>query len=429
MTLIALLHKDSFPIAITDNLISKSISKTDNDYETPDTPLDTKEILDAEKKEDNFHILGMANKIWKYSSTSKGNPNCFTFFFMYAGIVTEAKRLFSDLINLVNSGAFSEDDVRYYMEYYEGVSAVVIYIQEDNIKSIASKDIEKAFIGYKDEQGNNRLVDLKRISQIGGSGFQTFSNLIFYFYKNHLSTQQKVYFTITKKDNFDIMHPNTNKGANIYNHDFFEQSYLLSLSLLAVCTGEALRKQNRSELVKNACGGLFNLRHFVELYPQNIQEKLKLTDTGLCQVFTERTDKGYFIKKFILTNYTNDNKTISFVLNKDVDITNLNWDIYNLIYCGQLFSVSKGDFDVFEIHDERPKENNEYDQKRQILESDSLLMTANQLIVYEYVNGDYQKVKFMPFAHKQGLHSMDKLVKILLDTTNNSVEVFLDLSK
>lgn len=423
MTLIALLHKGSFPMVITDNLISadaegKNVTpKFKETYQTPDTPLDTKEQLTSKKSAENFYSLGMANKIWKTFAPANTNM---PFFLMYAGSVERANKLFEDIKTLSPS-----DDIEYMLSFHKNnkeISAIVICKNANNkIEYFSIGDIGR-FITLKNKEGILKNISFSAIAIIGGSGFKPFSKLLIQYYENHLQSKQLKYFTKTDcDDDWTILHPNINI-AYINDINFFEQCYLMSLNLLALCTAESLRKSGRSELVRNACGGLYNLRHFVELYPDYIQQDTKLSDTGLCQIFTEKINNIHCIKKFILTNYTDDNKTISYVLNKQIDITKLNLDIKKLNKKISLETINKSEFEVFEIHDKR----SDNEPSRKISNLDTVFLNANQLIIYEYIDGNFDNVNFMPYANKGGLHCHDKLVKININ--NNSLDILLDLA-
>lgn len=400
MTLIALLHKNSFPMAITDNLISTE--HRIKDYQTPETPLNTKE-------HESFRILGMASKIWRYGKNGK------CLFLLYAGTVSNAQDIFE---KYSQKFSYSQDDSEMLDIFHD---------LDRKIKSSSSNlDVTGIFLHNSSDQltiynhdfgdicwisiRNNELIEDIWVNIIiaGGSGAPRFLEIISNPNINYTLKEQLKYvynFHGRTKDS----RGNTNLNNTI---DYYYQCIKFSLNSVALATIESVLYPEYSLLTYNACGALYNLRHFIELYPKIEEKHISISDTGLCQIFTEDKNGNLYINKFILTNYTDENITVSFVLNCHISINEIIDNEHIRI------KTDTDSFDVFEIHD-RYKDS----IKRKIENIDKNLLNANQLIVYR--NKDKSQpsfgVYFLPWlAHDK------KLVSIVIDDKEAIINIKQD---
>lgn len=250
MTIAALLFAKTFPVVITDTLISTKGGR-ENEIDTP--------LTSAEKREgfDGYKPAGIAQKMWHSQNL----------FFLYAGTVSDAERLFRFVDNKMHyGGSVYTDEVhadvkRYAKDNKLDVSFIVVCKNPDDFIH---------HYPYRAIQADGPLFG--RCLMIG-SGAPPLVTLL------------------------DMV-----RGAPLPPEEEYEHIsvvYQNALRALAAVTIDYLNEQ--SLLAAKATGAFFNLSFLPELYAFKLTEIPPIIASGVCQIFLKIAGDHLFVKRVVIS--------------------------------------------------------------------------------------------------------------------------------
>lgn len=252
MTVAALLFADSFPVAITDSLISTKSSPDAPCFTGITTPLRSDE---SRHGVDGFKPSGLALKQWVVGPQM---------ILLYAGVVRDAQQLL-DRIQLKTM----------YVEYSDG-------IHNEVVDFIATERLQVSFILV--QRGEN--------------------NALSYFYHGASSQMTPLFGQVVtigsgkaplleifaKALAAELPDPQENPGGHL------ETTVVNALQALAVLSRDYMDDQ--SLMADKSTGGLFNVAYFPELYGYPAEADLPaLVVSGICQILVELRGKAAVITR------------------------------------------------------------------------------------------------------------------------------------
>lgn len=341
MTICALLFRNSFPIAITDNLISNRQGV--EDLVTPLTEKENREGLEGYKP------AGVANKIWK---VSVDNTIERTYYMMYSGIVEDAKKLSNYLFHKLCYQTVDEINVL----------DIESYIQKDSLKL-------SVILLYMDSNGyfSHYYINADRIYFYNqdevlaiGSGAKDLSVQIQYLYSKHR----------TLIDNLKLLDIHEKIGV--------------ALLLTSQLTSDYLYLEDFSSFAKKSCGALYNIYTFPQLYYNSNNEIPNFIKNGTCQVFLDFcfVQNKFLIKRIVHTKqcYDESEDVISTTINLNADIPEKDY----IKIPSELINAK--------VHVIRPLKDCSY-----IDNVNAIYLSSNQLIIYASIgNENIKSIHFLP---------------------------------
>lgn len=258
MTICTLLFTDTFPIAITDNLISNKLG--DDELSTPISGKENRIGFEGYKP------AGIANKVWKVSIGDKLES---TYYMMYSGNIEHAKKL-SDYIKSKLSyqtvDEINTEDIENYITQNQlDIGVILVYMDKD---------------GYFSHYyvNANRHIYQPIILSIG-SGRDELACVLQRIYDRH-------YNFISEISLLDI-----------------HKKIGLSLLVISYLTSDYLYLGNYSSFAKKSCGALYHNYTFPKLYYDSINNIPNYIKNGCCQIFIDfcYIQNKFFIKRLVHT--------------------------------------------------------------------------------------------------------------------------------
>lgn len=340
MTICALLFRDSFPIAITDNLISnKSGIK---DLSTP--------LIENENRKglNGYKPAGVANKIWKITINDDINH---TYYMMYSGNVNDALELSNYIKGKLAYQTVDEIDVldieNYIINSKLEISVILMYMDKDGYFSHYYVNAHKISLGKIDS-----------ILAIG-SGVSDFGHEVQNLYLKNSKLIDKI------------------------THLNIQEKILTSLLLVSQLTSDYLYLDCFSSFARKSCGALYNIYTFPQLYYNSISEIPNFIKNGICQIFIDFCfiQNNFFIKRIVHTRQCYESDEI---LSTTID---LNEKIPN----DDIVKINKGEFRK-RVHIIRSLKDDSF-----LDNPNKLSLYSNQVIIYASVGMQNTKtIHYLP---------------------------------
>lgn len=297
MTICVLLFKNSFPVVITDNLISNK-----QGVRNLSTPLTKNE---NRKGVDGYKPAGIANKVWKISINDRQDDTCYI---MYSGNVKHAKELSDYIKSKLSYQSINEielNDIKNYAST-QNLEVSIILVYMDN----------EGYFSHYVINANEHCSYTPSILSIG-SGYEELE-----------STLQK----IVKQHHKFI--------ANIA-HSEIHEKIAFSLLLIAYLTSDYLYLGDYSSFAQKSCGALYHNYTFPTLYYDNKEDIPPYIKNGNCQLFIDfcYVQNKFFIKRLVHTRqcvYSNNIISTVIELNAPIPIDN---EINILKYHSTIYTI------------------------------------------------------------------------------------------
>ena len=258
MTVAALLFAESFPIAITDNLISSNLAPDI----PPTTPLTGPELRKGNAGKS--FPTGLALKVWASE---------FGFYFLYAGRVDHARQLFDRVEQVVyREQKYTLDRHQNIIDdaNYHGLDAsfIVVYLDEGFI----------AYAGDADRQTTLMGKSFGKVLVIG-SGRDSLMQAM-----DTLERRQTLTLPELEPVNLDYA---THAIAN-------------ALAVVGRSSVEYMRAH--SAFAQQSTGALFNISYFPNLYGWSVTNPAPgWLANRLCQIFTHSDGTGTYLTRLVVT--------------------------------------------------------------------------------------------------------------------------------
>lgn len=285
MTVAALLFAKTFPIVITDHLISREGASG--------APMDTA-LTDAESRvSDTGHIpVGMAAKMWHVRDSM---------YMVYAGTVTHAQQICEKIAAKTAYTSYSasvHDDVVTWVEASNlHASFILIFLGDDG------------FVNYYSHGARNAHNDWFGEVLIIGSGCEPLGR----------SIEAACTYADPLPSNFE-----TQTVA------YVQQAMANATALQAGATVDYTKAN--SAYANKATGGLFALSYLPRCYrwsdttppPGHFQNRT-------CELFTESRDAGIYLNRAVISSRTIDEEPLKALVYRDSEHSALNLDELNLL--------------------------------------------------------------------------------------------------
>lgn len=340
MTICALLFKNSFPIVITDNLISNKLGS--NNLSTPLTNNENREGLNGYKP------AGIASKIWKISIDNEISR---TYYMIYSGTVKDALDVSNFLKNKLcykTVDEINDVEIKEYIEFNKLNISIILVFSDKN--------------GYMSHYYINAyLIPFGKHEPVIsiGSGIEELNNEIQYLYFKH-----KVIIEDTAKQ--DI-----------------HRKISISLLLISQLTSDYLHLEDYSAFAKKSCGALYNLYTFPPLYFNSMDAIPKYFKNGSCQIFVDFCfiQNKFYIKRIVHTKQNYDTEE---VISTAIELT-INIPDGNKIQI-ERNKISTKSYIIRQLKD-----------KSYIIDNQTISFSSNQVIIYASIGKENVKtVHYLP---------------------------------
>lgn len=280
MTICILVHPDTFPVVITDNLISNN-----GNQESISTPL-----VDNERRRgvQDTRPAGVANKVWFLNID---NDNKTFMYLIYSGtvkLVQELEQYIYSKLSYSNIYDISFEDIKSFCEEKYSLNPEqilsVIILYKDNKNYISYDSFNAHSICNITNRDNNKCLYI-------GSGGDCF--------KETILKKEKIQELLSKEytdDNCLVA---------------IENSILTGMEIIAELTKDYMRGQD-SLFAKKSCGALYHMYCLPKLYGINNQDNCSYIKKGLGQLFIDYDElkREYILTKILITYSDIDNQKI-----------------------------------------------------------------------------------------------------------------------
>ena len=280
MTICILVHPDTFPVVITDNLISNK-----GNQESISTPL-----VDNEGRRgiQDTRPAGVANKVWFLNID---NDNKTFMYLIYSGtvkLVQELEQYIYSKLSYSNIYSISFEDIKSFCEEKCSLNPEqilsVILLYKDNKDYISYDSFNAHPMCNITNINNNKCLYI-------GSGGDCFKEIIL------------------KKERIQELLSNEYTDDNCL--AAIENSILTGMEIIAELTKDYMRGQD-SLFAKKSCGALYHMYCLPKLYGIDNQDTCSYVKKGLGQLFIDYDElkREYILTRILITYSDIDNQKI-----------------------------------------------------------------------------------------------------------------------